>query len=324
MKKLTTLSAALVAVLIPAGAARAVSLDYYSSIVILGDSLSDPGNLFAATGGTTPADPPYPDGSFTNEDVWGVAVADRFTSKGLLAKNFAFGGANALPDDDGVPDLDAQASFVLGIPDVALGSAPVVAHWFGANDGILALNEGLDIEATAIAAANAVADASLFLSAAKDIGTFALFNLPDLGLTPRYRFSPDAGLAEKATLYTDTFNAMLAERSGGLRALGLDILEMDINTPYKAAVADPASLGLVSSAIPCVIPTIPVTTELCEAVGPEKLMFFDPIHPNSVIHAEIAGIVGEQIAPVPLPAPFALLLAGIAGLGVAGRRRARA
>jgi outer membrane lipase/esterase len=322
MKKLTALTVALLAAIIPAGAARAVSLGHYSSLVILGDSLSDPGNLFAATGGTTPANPPYPDGSFTNEDVWGVAVADRFTAKGLLAKNFAYGGANALPEDDGVPDLDAQASFVLGIPDAALGRAPVVALWFGANDGILALNEGLDIEATAIAAANAVADASLFLSAAKDIGTFALFNLPDLGLTPRYRFSPETGLAEKATLYTDTFNAMLAERSGGLRGLGLDILEIDINTPYKAAVADPASLGLVSSALPCVL--VPTVSPACSTDEAKLLMFFDPIHPNSVIHAEIAGIVSAQIAPVPLPAPFGVLRGGIAGVGVAGRRRVRA
>ena len=69
--------------------------------------------------------------------------------------------------------------------------------------------------------------------------------------------------------------------------------------------------------MPCIISA----TSICSPERANELAFFDPLHPNGVIHGEIAGIVGAEVAPVPLPAPALLLLSGLAALGLAARRR---
>ena len=58
--------------------------------------------------------------------------------------------------------------------------------------------------------------------------------------------------------------------------------------------------------MPCIIPDV----SICSPEQADRLAFFDPLHPNRVIHGEIAGIVGAEVAPVPLPAPALLLLSG--------------
>ena len=40
--------------------------DHYTEIVAFGDSLTDTGNRYGATGGTEPASPPYDAGRWTN------------------------------------------------------------------------------------------------------------------------------------------------------------------------------------------------------------------------------------------------------------------
>ena len=57
------------------GTADAASLNGFTSFWTIGDSLSDPGNLYAATGGAQPQSPPYYEGRFSNGPVWAETVA---------------------------------------------------------------------------------------------------------------------------------------------------------------------------------------------------------------------------------------------------------
>src|SRR5262245_14581793 len=84
----------LTALLLPSSAQARNPL---TEVVVFGDSLSDTGNLFLASGGTV-ATPPYFNGRFSNGPVWVEVLADKLgldapTPSVLGGTNFAFGGA---------------------------------------------------------------------------------------------------------------------------------------------------------------------------------------------------------------------------------------
>ncbi|WP_108262479.1 SGNH/GDSL hydrolase family protein [Mangrovicoccus ximenensis] len=120
------LAAPLAAATLPAG---------YDRVVILGDSLSDTGNLHSATGGLYPP-PPYNDGRFTGGDTYVDILADAWgLGAGTLA-NFAFGGARAVTDPgDLVVDLGEQL-FQLQASGFAAGARPLTILNIGGNDAI--------------------------------------------------------------------------------------------------------------------------------------------------------------------------------------------
>ena len=54
-------------------------------------------------------------------------------------------------------------------------------------------------------------------------------------------------------------------------------------------------------------------------LDPEAFLFWDNVHPTSIVHAELARLV--EIAAVPLPATAPLLLVSLIGVGAVARRR---
>ena len=93
-KRFTT--AALLAVLMASGAgSTSAQTGPFTHLFVFGDSLSDSGNIFAATGGLIPASPPYFNGRFSNGPIWveHLAPALGFVFDG--ATDFAFGGAES-------------------------------------------------------------------------------------------------------------------------------------------------------------------------------------------------------------------------------------
>mgnify|MGYP001764880828 CR=1 FL=1 len=312
---------ALAALALSASLAPAATLGGHTSFFVFGDSLSDPGNLYAATGGTVPASPPYWNGRFSNGPTWAEDVAADFTAKGLATGNFAFGKANAIPDADPIPDLPTQIGlFDATVPAAALGSSPLAAIWIGANDLFGALDAGLDtagVVATAIAAARAEA-ASIAALATRGITDFVVLNLADIGTTPWYTLI-EPGKAASATAGAEAFNAELADQLALLRKTGLDVTAIDTHALFEELQADPAAFGLADATTPCLIPGV----KLCSTEEADKLAFFDLVHPTKQIHSRIAEIVENALEPaaVPLPAS-APLLAGALGLLTLRRRRA--
>ena len=64
-----------------------------NQLYIFGDSLSDLGTVFRATGGMYPPQPTYFQGRYSNGRVWVEYLADRLQIKASQVNNFACGGA---------------------------------------------------------------------------------------------------------------------------------------------------------------------------------------------------------------------------------------
>ena len=306
------------------GASVATAASLYSSAWILGDSLSDSGNLYTATGGAVPENPPYFEGRRSNGPVWAEYITGDFAAKGLPAENLAFAVGNANENDDialgrplQIPDLPQQIVDFQAKSVGQLGARPLASFWFGANDvfGAITANPTPgNVLGVAQAAANAVADGIETLTGL-GVQDFLVFNLPALDRTPL--FSPTAA-APLAALGTATFNATLAGRIAALSA-GQQVTTIDAFALFNALIDDPLAFGVSDATNPCFIPGV----SLCTPEQADERAFFDPLHPNRVIHEQIASIVREQVAPVPLPLSGLLLAGGIVAL-VALRRPTRA
>lgn len=304
-------------------AGPAAALDYtadYTSFWVLGDSLSDTGNLYAATGGATPASPPYFQGRFSDGPVWSDGVAQDFLDAGKPTENFAYGGARATtvtaaPD---IPDLEQQLQFFAGYQGAvpgALGSDPLVAIGLGANDAFSARSAG-DPTAIGEAAADEVAAAVLALNGAFGIEDFLLPNLPELGDTVNYAGDPTG--AARVRQSGLAYNARLALNIAGLRAGGLEVVAPDMFSFFDLLGDDPAAYGITE-------PTQPCLTETSFCGDASGYALFDAVHPTTLVHGFVADEMRASLsaAAVPLPAALPLAAGGLAAFaGLALRRRA--
>ena len=305
--------------------ALAAPLDGFSSLTILGDSLSDPGNLPAA--GAPPAPPYYqaasggvnPDGAgvrFSDGPVW----ADMVANEAPRTLNFAFGGARAASDGPSVDLFEQLGLLTLYAPVATGGPNDLATLWFGANDIFDAINAEVlapsadpkaSVIATGIVAAQAVVGATQALIVA-GIETVAVFNLPELDKTPRFQ-SLGGDLQDWAEAGSDAFNDTLHALLGFVA--GGTVVEVDIETAFGALIADPAAFGFSEDLSPCIL------AGPCGGATPR--VFFDGVHPTSATHALVAQALRDALQPsaVPLPAGAPLLLMALGGLAVARRRR---
>jgi len=282
------------AVLGPVEAAQATSwIDDYSSLLVLGDSLSDTGNVDDVSFGLIPgAD--YFEGRFSNGLVWSDYYLQAFEDNGKFAANVAYGGAKTVDEGgfiDLFSDLPEQIDNVVEIAkDAPIGQSPLLSFWFGGND-IFDAVETPDPIAVAQGAALNIAKtvADFFVAGVND---FLVFNLPDLGQTPRYAlFEPEnQAIATQATL---AFNADLKMWSDVISDAGANLMFVDI------AAVDLASVpGVTDVTLPCLFPDQPTATafgqpELCTGAAQSERAFFDEVHPNATAHIEIALLVND-------------------------------
>jgi outer membrane lipase/esterase len=309
----------------------------YTSFWVFGDSLSDPGNLFAATGGTVPASPPYAQGRFSNGPVWSEPVSASFAAAGLATGNFAYGGALALTNGDSIPDFAAQRA-IFGAASVStpLGDRPLASVWFGSNDLIDAVGQAAgaqdpvaSVSQAAVAVAGGVANGIAAL-AQQGISDFVVWAVPDLGATPLLSLFAPQGASGLGTLAAQTFNAALGSAVASLRASGLRVTTIDTFAILGEARSDPQGFGLTDATLPCVFPSVTAAgllgeRQVCDPDTADGRLFFDQLHPNNVGHRILSDtfVAATSPAPVPLPAGALLLVSAGAALGMV-RRKARA
>jgi phospholipase/lecithinase/hemolysin len=316
----------------------------YAGLFAFGDSLTDRGNLFLATGGLAPV-PPYAAGQFSNGNTWVETFSQRLgtgpTAPSLLGgRVFAYGLGRA---DSGAPppplppalgnliNLPAQVQAFLGATGGTAPADALYAVWAGANDMLQTLADAsliADPLARAAFVNNAIATSVTSLigqmQALEAAGAehFLVLNLPDLGRIPRLNGDPLASAA--GTGISAAFNAALATGLAGFDALpGVRVFEVDTFALLNRAVAAPAAFGLSNVTDACLqggsvnyTATIPGNL-VCTPAELTTSLFFDDLHPSAATHLWIAN---AAISEVPAPGAAGLLVVALAGLAVARRR----
>jgi phospholipase/lecithinase/hemolysin len=296
---LRKLSAIIAALLAPALAAAPAQAGSFSALYSFGDSLSDVGNVFAATGGARPA-PPYVNGQFSNGPVW-VQDLSKIATLGVLApsilggNDYAWGGATTGANGPSLapPDVNTQVGQFLAAHGNSAPSNGLYTVWIGAND----LFSGVTPMAAAQSEANAIK--ALVQAGAN---TLIVPLVPDLGETPA-----GSGVAGASSL-ASTYNALLESDLTGVAGVHfLDTFQL-----IDQAVVNPGAFGLTDVTDACYTGTyfgyagVPSGT-VCAT--PNTYLFWDQLHPTAAVDAIIAA---DAWALVPSPRPGA----GLFSLGL--------
>lgn len=273
----------------------------FDGVVTFGDSLSDPGNAFVATGDfvVRPFDPipdaPYLIGGFrfSNGPTWiewltrdlGLRRSGRpaLLLPGIYT-NYAFGSARARAE--GVVDLGTEIDLFLEDFGGDAPSEMLYVLWIGSNDlrDALAALENDPTSGTTVAiiieAVQATKDGIMDLWAA-GADSFLVLNLPNLAITPAIN-TQDLDVQFFAEFFSKEYNNRLEAGLDELElALGITIARLDVFEILNDAVADPASVGLINVTESCITPGV-IIGAICRR--PNTYLFWDFIHPTTQAH----------------------------------------
>ena len=313
----------------------------YTAIFAFGDSLSDAGNLFSESEGTIPL-APYVDGHFSNGPTW-VEDLSQMLGLGPMkpfltsndGTNYAFGGAQTGPTD--INPFDPNSPVHIDLPDQITAFNLVDPHPvkgalytldIGANDIMNALAAYVDgklsLDGVQKVVGEAEANTITSVKSLVALGAQSLlfYEVPNLGLTPRFDGTPLQGLASNLAKW---FNVSVLD---GLESLdGLKVFTLDTYDLLGEIKADPSEFGFTNVSDPCWTGsfTDPNSGTLCstDPSDQNKYLFWDEVHPTAAGHLLTAEFALDALTTVPEPSTWAMMLVGLAGLGFAGYRRSR-
>lgn len=244
-----------------------------AELYVFGDSLSDAGTVFRATGGMYPPNPPYFQGRYSNGRVWVEYLALRLDLASTQTNNFAYGGATSGSDRNSfVPGLLSQVqSFTQAHKQ--LNSDALYVLWAGGNDYLQGVSS-----ATIPVENITKAIASLADRGAKKM---LVANLPDLGQLPTTRTSANAA---RLSALTQAHNQGLRRslKVSQQHYSDLQIATLDANRLYREAMTNPAAFGFTNVINACL-------AGAGTSGHPDQFLFWDGIHPTTATHR----ILGE-------------------------------
>ncbi|MBD2493772.1 SGNH/GDSL hydrolase family protein [Nostoc sp. FACHB-280] len=250
-----------------------------AGLYVFGDSLSDTGMVFQATGGMYPPSSTYFQGRYSNGRVWVEYLADRLHLPSQQSNNFAYGGATTgNVGNNYVPNLLTQVkSFTQSHQKTDPNALYVV--WAGANDYLQGVNN-----------ANVpIQNVTQAIASLTDVGAkkFLVANLPDLGKLP----------ATSSNANSNSLSSLTQAHNQGLRRSlkilnqqhsDLEIVSLDANTLYRNAIANPAAFGFNNVVSACMSASQPCG-------HPNQFLFWDGIHPTTAAHRIIADTAFSAI-----------------------------
>jgi len=289
----------------------------FSSIVVFGDSLSDPGNDFALINmqNTPPYDgldpltliphAPYAKGGhhYSNGATWveqfartrglSAYVTPAWQSAGTKAANYAVGGGRA-HNEAGYVNLQQQVSQFMTDAGGQAASDALYVMEFGGND-LRDILFGGDPNVIIPMAIQSIQNNILYLYGA-GARKFLVWNVPDLSLTPAIialdSVMPGTQFAvlQLVEAYNAGLNALLAGLSQQLP--GIEIRRYDAAASVRAFVSDPEAYELDVVNAACVTPLTPPF----DCMEPDEYLFWDGIHPTRAVHSILAQQVAELLA----------------------------
>lgn len=303
------------------GSSSAPTPSLFSTVVVVGASLTDTGNACAASPAACPPSPPYAQGRASNGSLFIETIAARYGASVRPAAtggtNFAVGGARTgaipgLTTQSTTPSMVAQLDNFIRSPQAAAALNPqtlfvIDASTFGNN-----INAGFGSPtAPGPLATGAVTGPAFIGAGVTDIVTIMtrlynagarnmlVINVPNVGNTPLLRATEALvpGIRAQAQALSGGFAQGLA---GAIQtnllptAPGLRVFTLDLFTISNTVTANPAAAGLTNVADAC------FTTAPAPAVcaTPDTYLYWDSFHPTRAAGAFIAA----QAATV-LPAP---------------------
>lgn len=244
-----------------------------TEVYVFGDSLSDTGMVFRATGGMYPPNPTYFQGRYSNGRVWIEYLAESLHLSSKQTHNFAYGGSTTgSVGNSYVPSLLNQVQTFTQTHQHTNSDALYVL-WAGANDYLQGVSS----------ATIPVKNVTTAISSLTDVGAKKILvaNLPDLGQLPATRNSTNS---VNLSALTQAHNQGLRR---SLKVLSqqhsdLEIVQLDANALYRDAIANPAAFNFTNVSSPCLS-----GSSTCGK--PDQFLFWDGIHPTAAAHR----IIGE-------------------------------
>ncbi|MDB9309593.1 choice-of-anchor I family protein [Aphanizomenon sp. CS-733/32] len=245
----------------------------YKNLVIFGDSLSDTGNFYKASGNTFPAPPNY-QGRASNGLIWVDYLAPDLQFTNPSIQNYAFFGANTgVSNTFGqitVPGLLTQIQQFTTVNANSIGKDGLYVIWAGANDF---LNLATD---PTQAVTNAVRNISSAIATLAGLGAQEIIvgNLADLGATPLSIAGNNVANAKAISL---GFNTALNQALTNLEpSLNVNLSLVNIFGLSTAVQTNPANYKFTNITQPLITATNPV--------NPDQYAFWDDVHPTTRLH----------------------------------------
>ena len=319
---LLTIAVALLSIAALSGQNSAAAAPPFSNILVFGDSLSDTGNIYAASGGTVvPA--PYYDGRVSNGPMWTERLAQELGLPNALPSfvhtleeggtNYAWYGAETGTglSDSLTPNLGTQIGMFLSDGGTLSGKELILIRG-GTNDLFAAATAGDELTASALtasaltAAANIVYHVKTLALAGGEV--FLVSNLGGVGQTPfLQQLGPPFPAA--ADSWEFVFNAALDAALDGLESelaafeLNVQIVRFDADGLLTEILQQPQRFGLKNVTDPacpdCLFGQPLPGAESSLVQKPKKYLFWDLVHPTSTTHKafghEAAQLVKKQV-----------------------------
>jgi len=284
--------------------------DGLNNIYIFGDSLSDPGNVYALTGQTAKAPyEPIPSAAYAiggHQFSSGKTWAQRFAQSLGLNKsgkaaygssgkfgNYAFGGARLVGESLAASAADQVNLYLADQGSVADSNALHVIQ-FGGNDvrdAFVAYLVDGPAAAQAIIEAAIETEIGLILQLyGSGAQNFLVANVPNIGLAPAVAgFGPEAQTLGAGL--SAAFNDGLATALDFYIPSGASIQIFDLFGLINNIAANPVALGISDTTSPCL--SFGVKSG-AKCSNPEAYLFWDAVHPTAVVHKHLGNVAATM------------------------------